>query len=317
MREGELLLAGAGAGVISKTTTAPLDRIRMIFQVHRQRTFTLRGFFQRGLDIVGREGIFGLWRGNLAVILQVIPYAGLQFMTFDQYQQLLEPHCSSHPYLMRFVSGAAAGATATTLTYPLDLLRTQMAISMTSLWDRMPHSSYTAAAEDIVRSEAVFSLERVDTNKTPTKKLGAGIAMFRVLFLVFPCLVAGSSNLRGDGGNYVDTVQCTGSGTLPTQPVCFSGSILLETFDIEVVSYDGQIGTVNLKAEGSQNAQCDGAQFENQDNAITIENDKGCGLGKYDYNVRYCPDQDSLIVNLVKPFNVRVVLNSKSCSGEV
>lgn len=27
--------------------------------------------------------------------------------------------------------------------------------------------------------------------------------------------------------------------------------------------------------------------------------------------------QDSLIVNLVKPFNVRVVLNSKSCAGEV
>ncbi|CAL1142177.1 unnamed protein product [Cladocopium goreaui] len=112
------------------------------------------------MDIVGREGIFGLWRGNLAVILQVMPYAGLQFMTFDQYQQALEPYCASHPYLMRFVAGAAAGATATTLTYPLDLLRTQMAISMTSLWDRMPHSSYTAAAEDIVRSEGVRGLYR-------------------------------------------------------------------------------------------------------------------------------------------------------------
>mmetsp|Transcript_127732 Transcript_127732/g.180222 ORF Transcript_127732/g.180222 Transcript_127732/m.180222 type:complete len:143 (-) Transcript_127732:121-549(-) len=139
----------------------------------------------------------------------------------------------------------------------------------------------------------------------------------RVLSLLLPFLAAGSSNLRGDG-NYVDTVQCTGSGTLPMQPVCFSGSILLESFDIEVVSYDGKVGTVNLKAEGSQNAECDGAQFENQDNAITIENDKGCGLGKYDYTVRYCPDQDSLIVNLVKPFNVRVVLNSKLCAaGEV
>jgi len=93
----------------------------------------------------------------------------------------------------------------------------------------------------------------------------------------------------------------------------------METFDIEVQSFDGKIGTVNLKAEGALNAECEGAQFENQDNAITIENDKGCGLGKYDYNVRYCPDQDSLIVNLVKPFNVRVVLNSKLCpvAGEV
>ncbi|CAL1142167.1 unnamed protein product [Cladocopium goreaui] len=138
-------------------------------------------------------------------------------------------------------------------------------------------------------------------------------------FFVLPFLASGSPSLRGDGGSvYVDSVQCTGSGTLPTQPVCFSGSVLLETFDIEVVSYDGKVGTVNLKAEGSQSAQCDGAQFENQENAITIENDQGCGLSKYDYTVRYCPDQDSLIVNLMKPFNVRVVLNSKLCpAGEV
>mmetsp|Transcript_3408 Transcript_3408/g.5727 ORF Transcript_3408/g.5727 Transcript_3408/m.5727 type:complete len:144 (+) Transcript_3408:51-482(+) len=143
--------------------------------------------------------------------------------------------------------------------------------------------------------------------------------MVCLFFFVLPFLASGSPSLRGDGGVYVDSVQCTGSGTLPTQPVCFSGSVLLETFDIEVVSYDGKVGTVNLKAEGSQNAQCDGAQFENQDNAITIENDKGCGLTKYDYTVRYCPDQDSLIVNLVKPFNVRVVLTSKLCpaAGEV
>eukprot|EP00434_Breviolum_minutum_P035882 symbB.v1.2.031780.t1/scaffold3718.1/size51486/1 len=109
--------------------------------------------------------------------------------------------------------------------------------------------------------------------------------MLRVLVFVLP-LVNGSPALRGDGsGNYVDSVQCTGSGTLPTDPVCFSGSVLLETFDIQVLSYDGKMGTVNLKAEGAQNAQCDGAQFESQDNAITIENDQGCGLSKYDYTV--------------------------------
>mmetsp|Transcript_7072 Transcript_7072/g.16040 ORF Transcript_7072/g.16040 Transcript_7072/m.16040 type:complete len:144 (-) Transcript_7072:37-468(-) len=138
-------------------------------------------------------------------------------------------------------------------------------------------------------------------------------------FFVLPFLASGSPSLRGDGGSvYVDSVQCTGSGTLPTQPVCFSGSVLLETFDIEVVSYDGTTGKVNLKADGSLSAQCDGAEFENQDNAITIENDQGCGLSNYDYTVRYCPDQDTLIVNLVKPYNVRMVLNSKPCSaGEV
>ena len=41
-----------------------------------------------------------------------------------------------------------------------------------------------------------------------------------VVVVPFRFLAFGSSSLRGDGGsNYVDTVQCTGSGTLPTQPV--------------------------------------------------------------------------------------------------
>ena len=41
-----------------------------------------------------------------------------------------------------------------------------------------------------------------------------------VVVVPFRFLAFGSSSLRGDGSsNYVDTVQCTGSGTLPTQPV--------------------------------------------------------------------------------------------------
>mmetsp|Transcript_7074 Transcript_7074/g.16044 ORF Transcript_7074/g.16044 Transcript_7074/m.16044 type:complete len:142 (+) Transcript_7074:76-501(+) len=141
--------------------------------------------------------------------------------------------------------------------------------------------------------------------------------MVPVLFVLLPFLAAASPGLRGDGNAYVDSVQCTGGGALP-EDVCFSGSILTQTFDIQVISYDGKTGTVNLKADGSVSAQCDGAEFENQENAITIENDQGCGLSNYDYTVRYCPDQDSLIVNLMKPFNVRVVLNSKLCpAGEV
>ena len=33
-------------------------------------------------------------------------------------------------------------------------------------------------------------------------------------------LASGSPSLRGDGGSvYVDSVQCTGSGTLPMEPV--------------------------------------------------------------------------------------------------
>eukprot|EP00438_Fugacium_kawagutii_P008117 Skav222138 [mRNA] locus=scaffold1181:1037308:1044917:- [translate_table: standard] len=139
-----------------------------------------------------------------------------------------------------------------------------------------------------------------------------------VLLFVLPLLAAGSPGLRGNDNTYVDTVECTGTSTLPSSGACFGGNILKQSFDIEVTSHDGSTGTVNLKADGPLNTQCDGAKFENQDNAITIQNDQGCGLSEYEYTVRYCPDQDNLIVNLVKPFNIRVVLDSKTCAaGEV
>ena len=45
------------------------------------------------------------------------------------------------------------------------------------------------------------------------------ITVFSYAQVSFPrLLTSGSGALRGDGGVYVDTVQCTGSGTLPTEP---------------------------------------------------------------------------------------------------
>eukprot|EP00913_Durusdinium_trenchii_P011391 g10701.t1 len=61
--------------------------------------------------------------------------------------------------------------------------------------------------------------------------------MARVLgFLMLPFALAKPSLRAPDV--YVDTVQCTGSGSLPTEPVCFGGSVLVENFNIHVTSYD-------------------------------------------------------------------------------
>ncbi|CAE7937274.1 NLRC3 [Symbiodinium sp. KB8] len=116
------------------------------------------------------------------------------------------------------------------------------------------------------------------------------------------------------------TVSCTGNGGLAeNSPSCYGGQFLVEKFSLHVLSYDGSTGIVDMKAEGPQSAECDGAEFQSDDNMITIENDQGCGLSNYEYTVRYCPDQDHVIVNLVKPYNARVVLQSQTCpsAGEV
>mmetsp|Transcript_16970 Transcript_16970/g.38284 ORF Transcript_16970/g.38284 Transcript_16970/m.38284 type:complete len:139 (-) Transcript_16970:128-544(-) len=134
-----------------------------------------------------------------------------------------------------------------------------------------------------------------------------------MIFLALPMLAAAAPGLRAG------QLACSGEGNIPAGPVCYGGAVLTETFSIHVVSHDGKVGIVDMKAEGPQEAECDGASFENTDNVITIENDHGCGLSNYEYTVEYCPDQDNLIINLVKPYSVRVVLDSQTCpeAGEV
>ncbi|CAJ1339444.1 unnamed protein product [Effrenium voratum] len=122
--------------------------------------------------------------------------------------------------------------------------------------------------------------------------------------------LAAAQNLRGD------SVTCTGEGSLPIgEAKCFGGDLLVEKFLLHVESFDGKVGVVNMKAEGPQEGVCNGAQFQSEDNLFTVENDNNCGLTAlgYDYTVQYCPNQDQMIVHLVKPVNVRVVLQSQSC----
>ncbi|CAK9034113.1 unnamed protein product [Durusdinium trenchii] len=102
---------------------------------------------------------------------------------------------------------------------------------------------------------------------------------------------------------------------------CYEGSLLTNSFSIKVVSVDGDVGIVDLKAVGSSSQQCDGVDFQNSAGSITVENDPGCGLSDYDYSVKYCSDQDKLMVRLVKPdaYDVTVTLENHKCpdGGEV
>lgn len=57
------LVAGALAGATAKTIEAPLDRVKIIFQVSKQR-FSLRAAALKVAALAKSEGLQGLWKGN-------------------------------------------------------------------------------------------------------------------------------------------------------------------------------------------------------------------------------------------------------------
>lgn len=63
------LIIGGLAGMIAKSVVAPVDRIKILFQVSTER-FSVSGVVKTMGRIHREEGIAGLWKGNSATMLR-------------------------------------------------------------------------------------------------------------------------------------------------------------------------------------------------------------------------------------------------------
>ena len=73
------LLAGGIAGMIAKSFVAPIDRIKILYQVTSAQ-FRLRDVPKVAYSIIETEGTAALWKGNTATMIRVFPYSGIQFI---------------------------------------------------------------------------------------------------------------------------------------------------------------------------------------------------------------------------------------------
>ncbi|KAF7830456.1 mitochondrial carrier protein CoAc1 [Senna tora] len=122
------LIAGGFAGALSKTSVAPLERVKILWQT-RTPGYHSHGVYQSLNRIVKNEGFLGLYKGNGASVIRIVPYAALHFMTYDRYKCWILDNCpmlGSGP-VVDLLAGSAAGGTSVLFTYPLDLARTKLA----------------------------------------------------------------------------------------------------------------------------------------------------------------------------------------------
>jgi len=126
------LFCGGMAGVISRTTVAPIDRVKILLQTQGVaagiRANKYGGVAGTLRSIIREEGFKMLWRGNGTNCIRIMPYASLQFWSYDFYKGFIMGKISKQfGVLERFEAGALAGITAASVTYPLDLIRIRLA----------------------------------------------------------------------------------------------------------------------------------------------------------------------------------------------
>ncbi|KAJ8765858.1 hypothetical protein K2173_020374 [Erythroxylum novogranatense] len=160
------LVAGGVAGALSKTCTAPLARLTILFQVQGMHSdvITLRkaSIWNEASRIVREEGFRAFWKGNLVTIAHRLPYSSVNFYAYEHYKMLLHmvPGLESQKANMggdlfvHFVGGGLAGITAASATYPLDLVRTRLAAQTNIIYYR----GISHALRTICRDEGVFGL---------------------------------------------------------------------------------------------------------------------------------------------------------------
>ncbi|CAA7406382.1 unnamed protein product [Spirodela intermedia] len=158
------LLAGGIAGAVSKTCTAPLARLTILFQVQGMHSdvsaLSKASIWREASRIVCEEGVRAFWRGNLVTIAHRLPYSSISFYAYERYKLMLQslPGLDRHrdfvaaDLCLRLLGGGLAGITAASMTYPLDLVRTRLAAQTNSIYYRgITHALYAICRDEGVR----------------------------------------------------------------------------------------------------------------------------------------------------------------------
>lgn len=130
--------AGGISGTVSKTITAPIERVKLIIQTQDANPKIVSGEVPRYTGIgncfsrvMSEQGLSAFWRGNATNCLRYFPTQAFN-LSFKDSIKAAFPKYSPKDDFWRFfgvnlAAGGAAGAGSLCFVYPLDYARTRLA----------------------------------------------------------------------------------------------------------------------------------------------------------------------------------------------
>merc|ERR1711861_7030 len=126
--------AGGVSGAVSKTITAPIERVKLVIQTQDANPKIVSGEVPRytGIGncftrIYSEQGMGAFWRGNGTNIIRYFPTQAFNVAikaTFPKYNSKTD---FWKFFGVQLASGGAAGAASLSIVYPLDYARTRLA----------------------------------------------------------------------------------------------------------------------------------------------------------------------------------------------
>lgn len=131
------LAAGGISGAVSKTITAPLEKVKLAIQTQDSNPKIISGEMKRYTSMgdcfkrhITEIGASSLWRGNVANCVRYVPTAACNLMFKDVFKAIFPVYNKNTDFgmfaLMQIVSGSFAGAVTNTIVYPLIYVRTAL-----------------------------------------------------------------------------------------------------------------------------------------------------------------------------------------------
>jgi solute carrier family 25 (adenine nucleotide translocator) protein 4/5/6/31 len=131
------LAAGGISGAVSKTMTAPLEKVKLAIQTQDSNPKILSGEMKRYTGMgdcfkrhITEIGASSLWRGNVANCVRYVPTAACNLMFKDTFKRIFPVYDKNTNFTMfaltQIMCGSFAGAVTNTIVYPLIYVRTAL-----------------------------------------------------------------------------------------------------------------------------------------------------------------------------------------------